>query len=120
RELEAPQDGGEGSTVDLYGCQARGGGACAHGVRRALARSDALHQPAVARELGEPEPVLRLPAADPEGDLHDERDRIDPGATQERHEEARRLSNARVSAQGPVHGPDPSERALDHADLRQA
>lgn len=41
--------------------------------------------------------VFRLPTRHPPGDLHDQRNRLDPGATTEGHKEARRLPNARLS-----------------------
>src|SRR5690606_36621496 len=80
-----------------------------------MGRDDALHKPGVAVELGEPEPVLRLPTGNPTGDLQHQHDRVDPGAAPEGDEEARCISDHRIGAQGPVPRPHESERALYHA-----
>jgi transposase-like protein len=56
------------------------------------------HQPPVENALGQPDPALRLPTADPPRDLHHQRDRVDPGAAQEGYKEERSLSYRDVRA----------------------
>ena len=70
-----------------------GGRDGAGGLLGALGRALPHDQPEVAGELGKPDPVLPLSARDPQGHVHDERDRGPERAAHEGDEEARRVPN---------------------------
>lgn len=72
-------------------------------------------RPQLARELGEPDAVLRLSAGAAEGHLHDERDRVDQLAAAEGGEEEGGLPDPRIGPQGHVAGDDAGLESLEPA-----
>jgi len=72
-------------------------------------------QPEVAGELGEPDPVLRLSARDPQGHVHDERDRGPERAAHQGDEEARRVPDPGGGQEGVVPRDRQGLTALDPA-----
>lgn len=81
-----------------------------------MVRASMKYVPIVARAPGERDPVLQLLGADPEGDPHDERDRVDQRAVAEGDAQARRVTDRRLRPEGAVPGSAASLPALDHAD----
>ncbi len=68
--------------------------------------------------MGASDPVLRVSSGDPEGDLHYERDRIDPVAAAPRDTPAWRISDARVGQEGLVPCNRQDFKALEPSDQR--
>ena len=60
--------------------------------------------------------ALRLPAADPQGDLHHQRDRVGQQRDPQVHTEPQDLSQRRVCLEDRLHGDSRGLEAMDHAD----
>src|SRR5688500_1148616 len=69
----------------------------------------------MAGQLGEPDPVLRLPAGTAEGDVHDECRRSHQRTAAEGHKEAGRLSNSRIRTKGSLPRDHESKRTMEPA-----
>lgn len=89
RALEGQAGHAEGSAAGLPGRHRGSRGAGARGVREGLGRAVPDGGPVVAQPLAERDPVLQLPRADPEGDLHDQRGRVAELPAAEGHAQAR-------------------------------
>ena len=72
----------------------------------------------VAIELDEHHSVLQLSADDPQGDLHDECDRVDAGTAPQGHARPRSLPEPGVGAQGPLPGNRRDIEKMEAADQR--
>lgn len=67
----------------------------------------------MARPLGQNHPVLPVSAGDPQGDLHDQRDRIVEHGDAQVHTQPADLPERRVSAEVAVHGDSGSVEELE-------
>src|SRR5690606_37326981 len=118
RVLEGAQGRRTRLADDLPGADPGGGGGRARRVRRALGAALPDDRAKMADELAQHHAVLRLPARDPEGDVHDERDRGDERPAAEGDQEARRVPEPRGRAEGALPRDHEGERALDPARAR--
>jgi len=75
-------------------------------------------EPVVAPELGTGDTVLRLPGGDPQGDLHDQCDRVAEHVAAENHQDAGVISKRRSGFQVVVPGATECVQKMDHADTQ--
>lgn len=74
------------------------------------------YQPLLAGELGTAEHILRLPAADPQGDLYDQCYRISERLVAQSDQDAPLIPNRRVGDEGAVSGLASDIEEVDDAD----
>ncbi|CAB3717766.1 hypothetical protein LMG26219_06340 [Achromobacter marplatensis] len=92
RQLEGTSDGGSGLEADLHGSDCGGCVGCASGVRaRPVGSTLRANRRSMAPGLGSGDPVLYVPASDPQGDLYHQRHREHQRAVAPGSENARAL-----------------------------
>ena len=104
------------SEDDLSGGDGAGGGASAGSLRDEVGREVSDDRQAVAAEVERHHHAVRVPAADPQGDLHDERDRVGEQRDSQVHAEPEAIPERGVGVEAGVPGDPGGVEEMDDVD----